>query len=415
MIVSLAAFAGIGVLLVAFGGRLGRRAFLVAAIPMVGAAVWVAAQLGAISDGRSIFEHASWVGGLGLNIDLQLDGLAATMSLIVTIVGAAVLVYAARYFAPDAPDLGRIAGLLVLFGGSMLGLVQADHVLVLYTCWELTSITSFLLIGNRHDESRARAAALHALLVTSAGGLAMLAGLVVVAQEAGSYRLSEILRSAPGDSTAMSVAVVLVLIGAFTKSAQYPFHAWLPGAMAAPTPVSAYLHSATMVKAGIFLVARLAPAFAATGLWRPLVLVGGCATMIFGGLRALRQHDLKLLLAFGTVSQLGLLMVLFGAGTPATATAGWALLAAHVAFKATLFMVVGIVDHQTGTRDTRNIPPLRDGWRPLEIVTLLAAASMAGVPLGAGFIAKELAYDALGGAAFGARGWCSPPSWAARC
>jgi multicomponent Na+:H+ antiporter subunit A len=404
VIVTLATFAGVGVLLVAFGGRLGRRAFLLAAAPMLGAAVWVATQLGAISEGRTLFEHASWVGGLRLSIDLQLDGLAATMSLIVTVVGAAVLVYAARYFAPDAPDLGRLAGLLVLFGGSMLGLVQADHVLVLYTCWELTSITSFLLIGNRHDESRARAAALHALLVTSAGGLAMLAGLVVVAQEAGSYRLSEIVQNMPGGSTAMSVAVVLVLIGAFTKSAQYPFHAWLPGAMAAPTPVSAYLHSATMVKAGIFLVARLAPAFAATDLWRPLVLAAGCATMVFGGLRALRQHDLKLLLAFGTVSQLGLLMVLFGAGTPATATAGWALLAAHAAFKATLFMVVGIVDHQTGTRDTRDIPPLRDGWRPLEIVTLLAAASMAGVPLGAGFIAKELAYDALGGAAFAGAG-----------
>lgn len=335
-----------------------------------------------MTSGRPISERADWVSGLALSIDLRLDGLALTMSLIVSIVGVGVLVYAAHYFPAGARDLGRWAGLLVLFGGSMLGLVQADHMLVLYACWELTSVTSFLLIGNRHTESRARAAALHALLVTSAGGLAMLGGLVIVARESGTFLLSGLVRQPPAGGAAMSVAVVLLLVAAFTKSAQYPFHAWLPGAMAAPTPVSAYLHSATMVKAGVVLVARLAPGFAATGVWRPLVLSAGSATMIFGGLRALRQHDLKLLLAFGTVSQLGLLMVLFGAGTPATATAGWVLLVAHAGFKATLFMVVGIIDHQTGTRDLRRIPALDRGWRPLELVTALAAISMAGIPLG---------------------------------
>jgi multicomponent Na+:H+ antiporter subunit A len=404
MIGCLAAFAAIGIGLVAFGSRLGRRAFLVAAVPAAGTTAWVAAQLGRIADGNPVVQTVGWIEGLGLSVDLRLDGLGATMSLIIAAVGVAVLLYAARYFAPDARDLGRLAGLLALFGGSMIGLVQADHVLVLYTCWELTSITSFLLIGNRHTESRARAAALHALLVTSAGGLALLGGLVILAHEAGTYRLSEILDRPPPDSAAMTAAMVLLLVGAFTKSAQYPFHAWLPGAMAAPTPVSAYLHSATMVKAGVFLVARLAPMFATTDLWRPLVLTTGCCTMVFGGLRALRQHDLKLLLAFGTVSQLGLLMVLFGAGTAATTTAGWALLVAHAAFKATLFMVVGILDHQTGTRDIRELPALGFHWRPVEVVTVLAAASMAGIPLGAGFVAKELAYEGLSTGAFAGSG-----------
>ena len=402
MIALLVGFAAVGVLLIAFGARIGRHAFTLGAVPAVAAAVWVMAQLDGLIDGTVLTERVAWVGLLGLSIDLRLDGFAATMSLVIAVVGVAVLLYASRYFAPDAPDLGRLAGLLVLFAGSMLGLVQADHIVVLYTCWELTSVTSFLLIGNRHDEPRARAAALHALLVTGAGGLALLGGLVVLAHEAGTYRLSEILADPPAGSAETTAAIVLVLIGACTKSAQYPFHAWLPGAMAAPTPVSAYLHSATMVKAGVFLVGRFSPAFAAVDVWRPIVLTAGCATLLFGGLRALRQHDLKLLLAFGTVSQLGLLMILFGAGTPASVTAGWVLLVAHAAFKGALFMTVGIVDHQTGTRDIRALPALEGpGWRRVEVVAALALISMAGVPLGAGFVAKELAYDALADARFG--------------
>jgi multicomponent Na+:H+ antiporter subunit A len=399
MLAALAAFAVVGVALITSGARLGRGAFVVGAVPALGAAVWTLAQLGSVLDGDLPAEHLEWVGSLDLGLELRLDGLAAVMSLIVTIVGVAVLAYAARYFSPDSPDLGRLAGLLVLFGGSMLGLVQADHLLTLYVFWELTSVTSFLLIGNRHAESRARAAALHALLVTGAGGLALFGGLVLLGREAGTYRISEIVAHPPPASPSQTAAMCLLLLGALTKSAQYPFHAWLPGAMAAPTPVSAYLHSATMVKAGVVLVARFAPVFADGSLWRPVVLGAGACTMVFGGLRALRQHDLKLLLAFGTVSQLGLLMVLFGAGTPSTSAAGVLLLLAHAAFKATLFSVVGIIDHQTGTRDIRRIPPLRAGWRGLEVVSLVAALSMAGVPLfGAGFVAKELAFDSLGGA-----------------
>jgi multicomponent Na+:H+ antiporter subunit A len=400
MIVVLLASAVVGLGLIACGARLGRHAFLVALAPVALALGTTIAWLGDATGGVPRLEHASWVTGLDLSVDLRMDGPAATMSLVVAGVGVLVLLYAWRYFRPDAPDLGRLAGLLVLFAGAMLGLVQADHVLVLYTCWELTTVTSYLLIGNAHEDARARAAALHALLVTGAGGLAMLGGLLVLAAEAGSFRIQDILTSRPS-GTAVTVAMALLVVGAVTKSAQYPFHAWLPGAMAAPTPVSAYLHSATMVKAGVFLLARFGPLFAETAGWRPALLAAGCCTLVFGGLRSLRQHDLKLLLAFGTVSQLGLLVVLFGAGTPDAATAGWVLLLAHAAFKAALFMVVGVIDHQAGTRDIRLLPPLTGPrWRAVEVVSAISLASMAGVPLAAGFIAKEAGYEALASGTF---------------
>ena len=403
MLVVLTTLAVIGVGLIAFGGRLGRGAFAVGAAPLLLATIWVIDHLDAVTRGRPVTEHRGWVADLRLGIDLRLDGLAATMSLVVAAVGVLILVYCVGYFDRGTPGLGRLAGLLVLFSGAMLIVVQADHALLLYTGWELTSITSYMLIGTDYTDRRARAAAIHALLVTGAGGLSLLGGLVILGHEAGTYRLSEIVANPPA-SAATTTALVLILAGAFTKSAQYPFHAWLPGAMAAPTPVSAYLHSATMVKAGVFLIARLAPMFAATESWRPLVLAVGSGTLVFGGLRALRQHDLKLLLAFGTVSQLGLLIVLFGAGTPATWTAGWMLLVAHAAFKAALFMVVGILDRCAGTRDIRRLPALGAPWRGVEVVSLAAVASMAGVPLGAGFVAKELAYAGLGKAGFAGSG-----------
>ncbi len=400
----LAVFALVGIALVVAGGRLGPRAFLVAAAAPVATAIWVATRLPQLFDGEIVEEHRSWVGGLGLSLDLRLDGLAATMTLIVSVIGVLVMVYAASYFSDTSRDLGRLSGLLVLFAGSMVGLVQADHLLLIYTCWELTSITSYLLIGNQHTDRNARAAALHALLVTGAGGLAMLGGFVILGQRAGTFRLSEIASGPMPEGGAITAALVLILLGAFTKSAQYPFHAWLPGAMAAPTPVSAYLHSATMVKAGVYLIARLAPIFALVSMWRPAVLTVGLVTMIAGGLRALRQHDLKLLLAFGTVSQLGLMVVLFGAGTEAATTAGCVLIVAHAVFKACLFMVVGIIDHQTGTRDIREIPALTGRWRGTELAALVALASMAGVPLIEGFIAKEEAYAALDDGAFSGSG-----------
>jgi multicomponent Na+:H+ antiporter subunit A len=401
--VLLALHAATGLTAIALGQRLGRRALLLAAIGPVAATAWLLVQLPAVTDGELVEQRASWVAGLDLTLSLRLDGLATVLALLVAGIGVAVVAYAWHYFTSASEHVGRLAGLLALFAGAMLGLVLADDLLVLYTCWELTAITSYLLIGNQHTSAEARAGALHALVVTSAGGLCMLVGFVLLGQEAGTYRLSEILAEPPS-GRAVSVGLVLVLLGVFTKSAQYPFHGWLPGAMAAPTPVSAYLHAATMVKAGVYLLARLAPAFAVLGWWRPVVLVVGVATMVGGGLRALRQTDLKLLLAHGTVSQLGLLVVLLGAGTPATTAAGGVLLLAHGAFKATLFMVVGIIDRRTGTRDLRELPALGPSWRAVRVVTAVSLASMAGVPLVLGFIAKEAAYTAVNEAGFGGAG-----------
>ncbi len=391
-----------GVLAVGFGARWGRRALWVAIVGPAATVVWAAARAPEVLDGTVLHERVRWVPELGLSLDLRLDAFSLLMTLLVAGIGVLVFVYAARYLAPRGDDVGRLVGLLTLFAGSMLGLVWSDNLIGLFAFWELTSVTSYLLIGNRHREPRARAAALQALLVTGTGGLAMLAGFVLIGQEAGTFRMSELLADPPPGSAAVTVGLLLVLVGAMTKSAQYPFHAWLPGAMVAPTPVSAYLHSATMVKAGVYLVARFAPVFAAVSPWRTVVLVVGLVSMVAGGLRAWRQHDLKLLLAFGTVSQLGFLFVLFGTGVASATLAGALLIVAHALFKATLFLVVGIVEHETGTRDFRRLGRLPSSWNRLRVVTVAAAASMAGIPLTLGFLAKESAYDAF---AHGPIGW----------
>jgi multicomponent Na+:H+ antiporter subunit A len=405
VIVLLALHAALGALVFVGGARLGHRSFLVAALGPAVTFVWLSTQLPTVLDHRSVDQTVTWIPQLGLDIQLRLDGFSALMVLLISGLGVLVCLYAVRYFDHDAPGAAaRTAGLLVLFAGSMLLLVLADNLLILYTGWELTTISSYLLIGNDHTNQRARAAALHALLVTSLGGLVMLTGFVLIGLSAGTFRLSAIL-AAPPAGTTVTVGVLLTLVGAFTKSAQYPFHAWLPGAMAAPTPVSAYLHSATMVKGGVYLIARLAPVFALVDGWRPIVLGGGALTMIFGGLRALRRHDLKLLVAFGTVSQLGFLVVLFGIGTPTATTAGCEMLLAHALFKCALFMAVGTIDHHAGTRDLREIPALGPGWRPFGVLVAICAASMAGIPLVLGFIGKEEAFDALGHTDLAYGGW----------
>ena len=393
MTVLLVAHLVVGLAILATAARLGRAAFLAGAVPMVAAVVYAATQAPGVLDGRPTTESATWVGPLNLAIDLRLDGFGFLMVLIVSGIGVAVMAYGASYFAPSARS-ARIAGLLVLFSGSMLGLVVADNMLFLYLCWELTSITSWLLIGSDHTNPSARGGAQHALLVTSAGGLALLGGLIVLAQAAGTYSLSAMLADPPSGGS-VGVGLALVLAGVVTKSALFPTHAWLPGAMVAPTPVSAYLHSATMVKAGIILAARFAPVFAGVGAWRPAVTVVGLVTMILGGLRAVRQHDLKLLLAMGTISQLGFLLVLVGVGRPEATLAGCVLLLAHALFKAALFLVVGIVDHQAGTRDRRKLRGFGPGWGPVKVITVVSAASMAGLPPLVGFVAKEEAYEAF--------------------
>lgn len=382
-----------GVVALSGARRLGRWALVLGAVAPAVTVAWAATQAGTVLDGGTVVQSVTWVPELDLGIDLRFDAFALLMVLLVSGIGTLVFAYAWSYFG-TTEKVGRAAGLLTLFAGAMLGVVLADNLLLLYVCWELTSVTSYLLIGVDDAEPRARAAALHALLVTSLGGLAMLAGLVLLGQQGGTFRIGALLADPPS-GTVVAVALVLVLLGAFTKSAQYPFHSWLPEAMVAPTPISAYLHSAAMVKAGVYLVALLAPAFATQGVWRPLVVVVGLTSMVAGGLRALRPFDLKQLLAFGTISQLGFLIVLLGVGRPEATAAGCALLLAHGLFKASLFMVVGVVDHETHTRDVRELPLLGPGWGLARTTAVLSAASMAAVPPLAGFIAKEKAYEAF--------------------
>ncbi len=378
----------------AAGARLGRNVFVLVAIAPGAAAVWAATQAAAVLDGNAPTSTTAWVPGLGLTLDLRLDALALLLMTLVSGIGTLVFLYCARYFPAGQAGVGRFAGVLTAFAGAMLGLVLADDLILLYVFWELTSVTSYLLIGFDDEDAESRRAAQQALLVTAFGGLTMLVGFVLLAQAAGTASLSAILADPPRGGT-VSVALLLILVGAFTKSAQVPFHPWLPSAMAAPTPVSAYLHAAAMVKAGVYLVARLAPAFAVVAVWRPVVLTVGLATMVIGGWRALRQTDLKRLLAFGTVSQLGFLMVLFGAGTREAALAGAALLLAHGLFKATLFLTVGAVDHATGTRDLGELSGVGRRLPVLATLATLAALSMAGVPPLLGFISKEAAYEAF--------------------
>lgn len=369
--------------------RLGRRAFVLLSLVPAASAIWLLPRVIDASQGTSSMEHHSWAGRIGLDLDLMINPISGPISLLVTGVGALVLVYCAWYFKEGDTELWRFGSVFVAFAGSMLGLVLSDNIYLLYVFWELTTILSFLLVGHNPERRANRRAAMTALIVTTMGGLAMLVGLVMLDIASGSVRISEIVAQPPEATVTVQVAVALVLVGALSKSALVPFHFWLPGAMAAPTPVSAYLHAAAMVKAGIFLVALLAPAFSDLTWWRPTLILLGLTTMIIGGLRALRQHDLKLLLAYGTVSQLGFLMTVASLGTRSAAVAGLALVASHAMFKATLFMVVGIVDRSTGTRDLRELSGLARQMPVVFITAAVAGASMAGVPPTFGFLAKE--------------------------
>jgi multicomponent Na+:H+ antiporter subunit A len=391
---------------------LGRRALLVLALVPAVAAGWAVAQASAVADGEVLTQVVRWVPSLDLDLAFAMGSLQWVMVLVVAGIGALVLAYAAWYFHDDEAGLASFAGCFVAFAGAMLGLVVADDLLLLYVFWELTTVFSYLLIGHDPTQRAGRAAGLQALVVTTFGGLAMLVGILVLGTEAGTFRMTELLADPPS-GTAVTVAVLLVLVGALTKSALFPFHFWLPAAMAAPTPVSAYLHAAAMVKAGVYLVALLAPVFAGVPGWHGVLLPLGILTMLVGGWLSLRQYDLKLLLAYGTVSQLGFLVVVASVGTRAAAVAAVAMLMAHALFKATLFMVVGIVDHETGTRDLRRLSGLARSAPLLAVTATLAAASMAGLPPLAGFVAKEsvfgalrdVAHDGDGSGLGGAAGW----------
>jgi multicomponent Na+:H+ antiporter subunit A len=372
----------------------GRQAFLALALVPAAAFGWVLGQLGTVTGGGEVRQSTSWIPALGLDVALRLDALALTLAALVSGIGALVLVYCARYFSAGEEGAGRFAAVLTAFAGSMLCLVLADDVFLLYVAWELTTVFSFLLIGGAGNRLAGRRAASQALVLTAAGGLAMLVGLILLTHASGTHLLSELVAH-PGDGTVVVVGTLLVLVGAITKSAMVPFHFWLPAAMEAPTPVSAYLHAAAMVKAGIYLVARLAPGLADVPGWRPVVLGLGLATMLVGGYRALRQSDLKLLLAFGTVSQLGFLMVLVGSGSRELAAAGLVMIIAHALFKSTLFLTVGVIDHATGVRDLRRLSGLGRQLPALAAIGTLGAASMAGLPPLLGFVGKEAAFAAL--------------------
>ncbi|WP_425564589.1 hydrogen gas-evolving membrane-bound hydrogenase subunit E [Saccharopolyspora halophila] len=371
-----------------------RAAFLIAALPPAAAGAWALTRTPGVLAGRTPAETVQWAPLIGLNLDFRLDALAVLMIILVSGLGALILIYADAYFPRDRGDARRSAPLLLGFAGAMLGLVLADDLITVYVFWELTTICSFLLVGQAGISRESRRSALQALMITTLGGLVMLLGFVLLGETAGTYRISE-LAANPPTGPAITVAALLILVGAFTKSAQLPFHNWLPAAMVAPTPISAYLHAASMVKAGVFLVARLGPVFGALPEWRWPTAVFGLATMIFGGWRALHEHDLKRLLAYGTVSQLGFLMVLFGAGSHDAELAGATMLLAHGLFKATLFLVVGMVDHQAGTRDIRKLSGFGRAQPALAIVAALAAASMAGLPPLLGFLGKEAAFSAF--------------------
>lgn len=364
------------------------------AIAAVGSAVGLAvllSQASAVISGQVPTLRIAWLPVLGLDFSLWLDPLALLFAGLILGIGLLVIVYAQGYLARREPT-ARFLSFLMLFQGAMVGIALSGNILLMLVFWEMTSLASFLLIGFWRDRADARQGARMALAITGGGGLALIAGMVLLGKAAGSYDLATILARVDmvQDSPLYPAILILILAGAFTKSAQFPFHFWLPHAMAAPTPVSAYLHSATMVKAGVFLLARLWPVLAGTDLWFGIVAPVGLATMLFGAGVALFRHDLKAILAYSTISQLGLMVMLLGFGTGAAVSAAIFHILNHAAFKAALFMHAGIIDHETGTRDIRRLGGLAAIMPLTATLGVLAAAAMAGLPPLGGFISKEM-------------------------
>ncbi|MCD6654275.1 MAG: monovalent cation/H+ antiporter subunit A [Sulfurovum sp.] len=345
-------------------------------------------------EGKTLIHSWNWIPSIGLTFAFRLDGLGLLFAYLILIIGLLVIVYA-RYYISSRDSMGRFYSYLLLFMGSMLGIVLSENILQLAVFWELTSLSSFLLISYWQHKPEGRDGAKMALTITGGGGLAMLAGILLLGHAAGSYTLSDILTA--GDAirshALYTPIILLILLGVFTKSAQFPFHFWLPHAMAAPTPVSAYLHSATMVKAGIFLLARLYPALSGTEEWIVLVSTAGMITLLLGAFTALFKHDLKGLLAYSTISHLGLITLLFGFSTPLATVAAIFHIINHATFKASLFMVAGIIDHETGTRDMRRLGGLWSFMPHTATLAMIAASAMAGVPLLNGFLSKEMFFE----------------------
>jgi multicomponent Na+:H+ antiporter subunit A len=379
---------------------------LVAAVAVAPrAAGWIAAAVPALlfvgflaaapAPGEQALGALPWLPSLGVALAWRLDGLSLLFALLITGIGALIFLYAGAYLRGH-PQIDRFFGAIALFMAAMLGAVLADDLVMLVVFWELTSLSSFLLIGFEGGRSSARRAAVQGLLVTVGGGLALLAGALLLGGIAGTYRISEIAARAAEFAAHpwAPLVVALIVVGAFAKSAQAPLHSWLPNAMAAPTPVSAYLHSATMVKLGVYLLARLNPVFGGMPLWVELLTGFGALTMVVGAVLALRETDLKRVLAYSTVVGLGTLVALIGQEDPLAATAAIAFLIVHALYKACLFLVAGIVDHETGMRDASRLRGLARAMPLTATVAALGALSMAGLPPFVGFVAKELLYEA---------------------
>ncbi|TAM49793.1 MAG: monovalent cation/H+ antiporter subunit A [Burkholderiaceae bacterium] len=357
----------------------------------LGCAVQAALLFPQVADGGVLREEISWLPALGMNLVVRIDGFAWMFCMLVLGIGALVVLYA-RYYMSAADPVPRFFSFFLAFMGAMVGLVLSGNIIQLAFFWELTSLFSFLLIGYWHHRKDARRGARMALTVTGTGGLCLLAGMFILGHIVGSYDLDHVLAAGQQvrNHPLYTTALVLVLLGALSKSAQFPFHFWLPNAMAAPTPVSAYLHSATMVKAGVFLLARLWPVLGGTQEWFWFVSGAGACTLLLGGYAAMFQHDLKGLLAYSTISHLGLITLLLGLNSPLAAVAAVFHIMNHATFKASLFMAVGIVDHESGTRDIRRLSGLRSMMPVTATLAMVAAAAMAGVPLLNGFLSKEM-------------------------
>ncbi|MGD6968159.1 Na+/H+ antiporter subunit A [Rossellomorea vietnamensis] len=362
------------------------------------------------ADGNAIKETVEWMPSFGINFTAYVDGLSLLFALLITGIGALVVLYSIYYLSKEKEQLHNFYVYLLLFMGAMLGVVLSDNLIVLYMFWEFTSISSFLLIGYWYHRERSRYGAQKSMLITVFGGLSMLGGFLLLYLMSGTFSIRELVGMADeliADPLFLA-ALILVLLGAFTKSAQFPFHIWLPDAMEAPTPVSAYLHSATMVKAGIYLVARMSPVFAESGVWLWLVASFGIFTLFWGSFNAVKHTDLKAILAYSTISQLGLIMSLLGIGAAALHydhldenIYGVATMAAvfhlinHATFKGSLFMVVGIIDHETGSRDIRKLGGLMNFMPITFTIAVIGAFSMAGIPPFNGFLSKEMFFTGM--------------------
>lgn len=375
--------------------RLPNRAGACLTLAPLAMTAYFTALIPAVAGGGDRRVALPWVPALNLEIAFRVDGLSLLFALLITAIGALVVLYTGAYLAGH-PRLGRFYAALLLFMGAMTGTVLADNILLLFAFWELTGVASFLLIGFESARPKARAAALQALLVTGAGGLALLAGLLLVGEGLGTYRLSEIVLQ--GDAIRASAwytpALLLLLAGAFTKSAQFPFQFWLPNAMEAPTPASAYLHSSTMVKAGVYLLARLSPAFGGSEAWYAALTAAGAATMLVSAYLATRQSTLKPMLAYTTLAALGAITAALGIGTEAAVKAAMVFLAAHALYKAALFLIAGVIDHEAGEKDAERLGGLARAMPITAAAAALAALSLAGAAPLFGFIGKEVLLEA---------------------